>query len=88
MRKVAIALCSGLMMAVAGGASAAPMTPIPAEKAANGMVQSVADLDIYLGDGPRWRRGYRRCRYWRHECADRWGWRNWRWDRCMARHDC
>ena len=30
----------------------------------------------------------RRCRAWRRECADRWGWRTERWYRCLARHGC
>jgi hypothetical protein len=29
-----------------------------------------------------------RCRAWRRECADRWGWRSDRWYRCLARHGC
>jgi hypothetical protein len=29
-----------------------------------------------------------RCRAWRHECADRWGWRTERFHRCLARHGC
>ena len=29
-----------------------------------------------------------RCRAWRRECADRWGWRTGRWYRCLARHGC
>jgi hypothetical protein len=29
-----------------------------------------------------------RCRSWRRECADRWGWRTGRWYRCLARHGC
>jgi hypothetical protein len=29
-----------------------------------------------------------RCRAWRRECADRWGWRTDRWRRCLARHGC
>ena len=29
-----------------------------------------------------------RCRAWRRECADRWGWRSERWYRCLARHGC
>jgi hypothetical protein len=29
-----------------------------------------------------------RCRSWRRECADRWGWRSDRWYRCLARHGC
>lgn len=30
----------------------------------------------------------RSCGLWRHECADRWGWRTWRFNRCLARHGC
>jgi hypothetical protein len=30
----------------------------------------------------------RRCRAWRRECADRWGWRTERFHRCLARHGC
>ncbi len=29
-----------------------------------------------------------RCRAWRLECAERWGWRTPRFFRCMARHGC
>ena len=29
-----------------------------------------------------------RCRAWRRECAERWGWRSARWHRCLARHGC
>jgi hypothetical protein len=29
-----------------------------------------------------------RCRSWRRECAERWGWRTDRWYRCLARHGC
>ena len=44
------------------------------------------------GDGPRW--GWRgrgwggRCRFVRHECADRFGWRTWRFDRCLDNRGC
>jgi hypothetical protein len=31
---------------------------------------------------------YRRCRYWRRECAHRWGWGGWRYRRCLIRHGC
>jgi hypothetical protein len=31
---------------------------------------------------------YWRCRAWRRECAVRWGWGTWRFQRCMARHAC
>jgi hypothetical protein len=33
-------------------------------------------------------RGYRNCRYWRHECAYRWGWGTRRYHRCLWRQDC
>lgn len=81
------------MAAAATPSLAGPAVPnIPA---ANNLVTTVADWD-----GPRrdwgWRqrryrwegRRFRRCRGWRHECADRWGWGTWRFDRCMARHGC
>src|SRR5215470_17139411 len=29
-----------------------------------------------------------RCRAWRRECADRWGWRTGQFHRCLARHGC
>lgn len=29
-----------------------------------------------------------RCRYWRHECAGRWGWSSPGYDRCLWRHGC
>ena len=28
------------------------------------------------------------CRAWARECAIRWGWRTWRWGRCMRIHAC
>ena len=44
--------------------------------------------------GPRWDGGWRgrwwggRCRFVRHECADRFGWRTWRFDRCVDYRGC
>jgi hypothetical protein len=32
--------------------------------------------------------GYGYCRSWRHECAERWGWGGWQFQRCLARHGC
>lgn len=32
--------------------------------------------------------GYPACRAWARECAERWGWRTWRWGRCMGIHAC
>jgi hypothetical protein len=31
---------------------------------------------------------YPACRAWAHECAVRWGWQTWRWERCMRIHAC
>ncbi len=31
---------------------------------------------------------YRSCRYWRRECADRYGWGGYRYHRCLRRHGC
>jgi hypothetical protein len=31
---------------------------------------------------------YRYCRQWRRECADRWGWGGYRFERCLRRHGC
>jgi hypothetical protein len=42
-------------------------------------------VGIVIGDS---RRGYGRCKSWRHECADRWGWGGRRFERCLDRHGC
>ena len=34
------------------------------------------------------RRNARRCDAWHYECKARWGKRNWRFNRCMVRHQC
>ena len=31
---------------------------------------------------------YGSCRAWRHECAERWGWRTHGYFRCVANHGC
>ena len=28
------------------------------------------------------------CWRWRHICAHRWGWRTWKFHRCLVRHGC
>jgi hypothetical protein len=58
--------------------SAAPPVAQPAgiEAADNSLVQQV-----------HWR-GYRRCRHWRRECAERHGWGTRRYHRCLWRHGC
>ena len=42
-------------------------------------------IGIVIGDGDR---GYSSCRHWRHECADRFGWGGFRFQRCLDRHGC
>ena len=32
--------------------------------------------------------GWRRCVRWGRKCTYRWGWRTWRYNRCMFRHGC
>ena len=36
----------------------------------------------------RWGGGWGYCRNWRHECAERWGWGSWRFQRCLRIHGC
>jgi len=66
--------------AIAAAAFLAPVSATPfapqANVAAEGLVQEV-----------HWR-GRRHCRYWRNECAARWGWGTDRYYRCLWRHDC
>jgi hypothetical protein len=54
------------------GAEASLVTP----RAQSSLVEQVQWWDIG------------RCRAWRRECAQRWGWRSDRWYRCLARHGC
>jgi hypothetical protein len=70
-------------------ALATAFTPISAT-AAPAMPQSrIVDVAADAGallQKAQW--GHRHCRYWRHECAARWGWRSPRFFRCLARHGC
>ncbi len=61
----------------AGPVSAAglPQSRMPGVIAGDGLLEPV-----------QW--GWRRCRYWRRECAERWGWGGWRFRRCLWRHGC
>lgn len=62
------------------------------------LAQTVADYDGLRhrhhwrhqhGRHDGWRpRHYGRCSAWRNECAARWGWGGWRFQRCLARHGC
>jgi hypothetical protein len=74
-----IALAAGLMTL---GVLAAPQTP----SAAPISTPTLLGSDTSVVQPVRWRGG--RCRYWRHECAERWGWGTPRYYRCLWRHDC
>ena len=63
-----------LAPAAAFAGAEAPLVTVP--RAQSSLVEQVQWWD--LG----------RCRTWRRECADRWGWRTERWYRCLARHGC
>jgi hypothetical protein len=69
---LAAAGASAPSVAIAGAASL-PATQVTNQAPA---VQQVQFWDIG------------RCRAWRRECAERWGWRTGRWHRCLARHGC
>jgi hypothetical protein len=74
-----LAVAAGLITAAALCAPAAVSAgaQLPAAgPAADPMVQHAQFWDIG------------RCRAWRRECADRWGWRTSRYHRCLARHGC
>ena len=78
---VRLALTAGLVMGAAGLtsqiASAVPLAP-----QTNAISRAAAEASpIVQAQGGH-------CRRWRHECADRWGWRTPRFFVCMARHGC
>ena len=76
-------LASGLLLTAAMlvpqtsfAAPASPQTPVPLAS------------EGFAVEQVHFRRRYRYCRYWRHECADRWGWGTRRYYRCLRRHGC
>jgi hypothetical protein len=71
-----LALASGLMGAVLLAPAAMSAPQLPAVTSNTPLVQQTQFWDM------------NRCRAWRRECAERWGWRTERWDRCLARHGC
>jgi hypothetical protein len=73
------ALSATAMLGSAQAAPVTPHTPVPGV-AANGGV-------LLVHDG-WYRPAYPHCRGWARECAGRWGWRTWRWGRCMRLHGC
>jgi hypothetical protein len=70
---MALTLAAPALLVVA--AQAAPVAP---RGPAAGLEQSLAQTVDY--------RGY--CSRWRAECSNRWGWRTWRYRRCMTYHGC
>ena len=42
----------------------------------------------YYGDSYYYRPAYESCRFWGRDCADRWGWRTYRWNQCIRYHGC
>jgi hypothetical protein len=74
-----LATAAGITLTIAMGAAqavpATPQSPLPSVAAEQNLLQPV--------HYPNWR-----CRAWRRECAVRWGWGTWRFNRCMRRHAC
>jgi hypothetical protein len=64
-----------LAIALSPGASAAPALPqaTVAETGSGTLIEKTH---------------FRGCRFWRHECAARWGWRSRMYHRCLWRHGC
>lgn len=92
-------LIAGAVVALGMVVSAAPSQAAPASLNLSIADQSLAQQVHYrpyfhrhhgirLGFGDFGHRRYGYCRAWRHECADRWGWGTWRFQRCLARHGC
>ena len=92
-------LIAGAVVATGMAFSAAPSQAAPASLnllvADQSMAQQVhyrpyfhRHNGIRLEFGNYGNRRYGYCRSWRHECAERWGWGTWRFNRCLARHGC
>lgn len=65
------------------GAALAPQAASAAALAPQSTLR-MSEVQDTLVQKTRWRY----CRRWRHECADRWGWRTRGYFRCLARHGC
>ncbi|NJM33538.1 MAG: hypothetical protein HC850_01250 [Rhodomicrobium sp.] len=86
------ALFGGQITAVAAPAQ----TPLPLFaplSSAGGLLEQVTWRGEFCWRHPHhWRcrrhGHYNYCRKWRWTCADRWGWHNWRYRRCLRRHGC
>jgi hypothetical protein len=72
---------------LSGLAAAAALAPSAAVAGAvSPLAMQTTDQATALRQVQYW--DVRRCRAWRRECAERWGWRTGRWYRCLARHGC
>jgi hypothetical protein len=72
---------------LSGLAAVAALAPSAAVAgAASPLAMQMTDQATALKQVQFWDIG--RCRAWRRECAERWGWRTGRWYRCLARHGC
>jgi len=80
--KIALTAAAIGFAALLGGLAPAEASPMSASPLALLSQQSSAE------SGSLQKVHYRYCRRWRHECADRWGWRTGRYFRCLARHGC
>jgi hypothetical protein len=70
----ATAVAGFAMAAAVSGAQAAPLGLSLKAPAAQSLAEKVDYRD--------------RCVHQRRECAERWGWRTWRWRRCVIAHGC
>jgi hypothetical protein len=78
---VRLSAAAGLIAAaIAFGAATASAVPIAPQAGALGAAAAEGDLV----QKTQWRY----CHRWRDICANRWGWRTWRYFRCTARHGC
>ncbi|MGQ0455465.1 MAG: glycosyl hydrolase family 5 [Hyphomicrobium sp.] len=79
-------LLAGAVLAVGISASASSATAAP-------FIPEVSGHQSIVEQTRHWRRhhwdgGWRRCGFWRRECADRWGWGGRGYRRCLWRHGC
>lgn len=87
-------LIAGTVVALGMAVSAAPSEAAQLTPHVTYQNQSLAQQVYHRRwHGPRWHGfyGYRvhnSCRYWRHECAERWGWGSRQFYRCVWRHGC
>lgn len=68
----------GLALALSSGAQAASLGLLGTSTAQNQSLAQSVD----------WRERHERCEHERRECAERWGFRSWRYRRCVVAHRC